>query len=213
MNLHKPLLVCAENVPHLARMEGGKVIKKIKKDFEKEGYRVVIWDLYAPDYGVPQNRRRLFFICIRKDLDGMPEKPKPTFLGKHRTIKWAIGDLEKINDESVPNQSQYFKASKAKKGNGQGDEKSKADKPAYTVRANAKSRVQFHYRLGRRLTVRECARIQTFPDNFTFPHSATTSIMQIGNAVPPILSHSVAISIKNFFENEKRYRIQQIKIS
>ena len=203
MRLHKPYLVCAENVPHLARMDGGRVLKRIQNDFENEGYKVVVWDLFAPDYGVPQNRRRLFFICVRIDLPGMPRKPKPTYVGKHRTIKWAIEDLEDIKDETVPNQSQFFKASKAKKGNGQGDERSKADKPAYTVRANAKSRVQFHYSLSRRLTVRECARIQTFPDNFAFPHSATTSIMQIGNAVPPVLAHAVALSIKSFLKGLK----------
>jgi DNA (cytosine-5)-methyltransferase 1 len=109
--------------------------------------------------------------------------------------------LANVTDESVKNQSQYFKASKAKRGNGQGDEMSNPDKPAYTVRANAKSRVQFHYSLPRRLTVRECARIQTFPDAFIFPHSATTNIMQIGNAVPPILAYRVAKSIHSFLIN------------
>jgi DNA (cytosine-5)-methyltransferase 1 len=103
----------------------------------------------------------------------------------------------------VPNQSQYFKASKAKKGNGQGDEKSKTGTPSYTIRANAKSRVQFHYYLDRRLTIRECARLQTFPDNFILPHSATTNIMQIGNAVPPMLAHKVALSISNFLQGIK----------
>ena len=200
MRIHRPAVVCAENVPNLARMQNGQVIKTIIRDFTKEGYRVEVWDLYAPDFGIPQNRRRLFFICVRNDIEGMPTQPKPTHIEKHLSIKWAIEDLENIDDESVPNQSQYFKASKAKKGNGQGDERSKADKPAYTVRANAKSRVQFHYSLERRLTVRECARIQTFPDNFTFPHSPTTSIMQIGNAVPPVLAHKVASCIHDFFQ-------------
>ena len=198
MRLHKPYVVCAENVPNLARMQKGEVIKTITRDFEKEGYKVDVWNLYAPDFGIPQNRRRLFFICTREDVPGMPQQPIPTNSGNYNSIKWAIEDLEKIIDESIPNQSQYFRASKAKKGNGQGDERSIADKPAYTVRANAKSRVQFHYSLDRRLTVRECARIQTFPDNFIFPHSATTSIMQIGNAVPPILAHKVAQAIHNF---------------
>lgn len=198
MSLHKPKIVIAENVPNLARMQNGEVIKKIMQDFKKEGYRIEVWDLYAPDYGVPQNRRRLFFVCVRNDIEGMPEKPAATHINNHRSIKWAIEDLELVLDESIPNQSQYFKASKAKKGNGQGDELSKADKPAYTVRANAKSRVQFHYSLERRLTVRECARIQTFPDTFIFPHSATTSIMQIGNAVPPMLAYQVGQSIYHF---------------
>jgi DNA (cytosine-5)-methyltransferase 1 len=203
MRVHKPLIVCGENVPNLARMQNGEVLKIITDDFKAEGYKVVVWDLYAPDFGIPQNRRRLFFICVRSDIEGFPTKPKPAFSDNHRSIKWAIDDLSDILDESVPNQSQYFKASKAKKGNGQGDEKSHADKPAYTVRANAKSRVQFHYSLNRRLTVRECARIQTFPDSFTFPHSATTSIMQIGNAVPPMLAYTVAKSIRNFIKTIK----------
>jgi DNA (cytosine-5)-methyltransferase 1 len=185
-------------------MQGGDVIRIIKEDMEKEGYRVQIWDLYAPDFGVPQNRRRLFFICVRNDLSGAPAPPEPTHIGRHRTISWAIDDLREVTDESVANQSQYFKASKAKRGNGQGDERSRADEPAYTVRANAKSRVQFHYELNRRLTVRECARIQTFPDTFEFPHSATTNIMQIGNAVPPLLAYRVAASIKTFLNGLDR---------
>lgn len=103
-----------------------------------------------------------------------------------------------ITDNTVPNQGEYFGASKAKKGNGQGDESNKKDKPAYTIRANPKSRVQFHYSLERRLTVRECARIQTFPDDFTFKFSKTVNISQIGNAVPPMLAYLVAKSVAEY---------------
>lgn len=201
MAKHRPLIVCGENVPNLARMESGEVLKKIVSDFKAEGYKVQVWDLYAPDYGVPQSRRRLFFICTRNDLTGEPVPPTPLDSNKHLTTKWALEDLELINDESIPNQSQYFKASRAKRGNGQGDETCKADAPSYTIRANAKSRVQFHYALERRLTVRECARLQTFPDTFVFPHSATSSIMQIGNAVPPVLAYAVATQITKFLES------------
>ncbi|WP_234829449.1 DNA (cytosine-5-)-methyltransferase, partial [Pseudomonas coronafaciens] len=203
MRLHKPKIVCAENVPNLARMQNGEVLRTIIKDFENVGYKVQVWDLFAPDYGIPQNRRRLFFICTRVDLEGEPVRPHAEYTLRRRGTKWAIGDLEGVLDESVPNQSQYFKASKAKRGNGQGDEHCKAEEPSYTIRANAKSRVQFHYTLDRRLTIRECARLQTFPDNFEFPHSATTNVMQIGNAVPPVLSHAVATSIKLFLEGIK----------
>lgn len=196
----KPLVVCAENVPNLARMQSGAVLETITKDFAAQGYKVQVWNLYAPDYGVPQNRRRLFFVCTREDLPGEPKLPIPEYLGKPLTTKWAISDLENITDETVPNQSQYFKASRAKRGNGQGDERCKAYEPSYTIRANAKSRVQFHYSLDRRLTVRECARLQTFPDTYVFPHSATSSVMQIGNAVPPVLAHVVASSITEFLE-------------
>jgi len=198
MEAHSPSIVIGENVPGLANIEGGEALKKIVEDFESCGYRFNVWNLYAPDYGVPQNRTRLFIVGVRNDLPGFPVCPKPEFVGNHRTIKWAIEDLMEIDCESISNQSQYFKASKAKKGNGQGDEISKPNSPSYTVRANAKSRVQFHYSLERRLTIRECARLQTFPDGFHFPHSATSNIMQIGNAVPPMLAHKVAHEISKY---------------
>lgn len=198
---NKPPLFCAENVPHLGKMDNGKILRHIINCFENAGYKVDVWNLYAPDYGVPQTRRRLFIVGVRSDIAGFPRKPIAKFENNHRTIKWAIDDLKTISDDSVHNQSQYFKASVAKRGNGQGDEKSSPDLPGYTVRANAKSRVHFHYELDRRLTVRECARLQTFPDTFFFPHSATANIMQIGNAVPPLLANCVAKQLANFFKS------------
>ena len=200
MKTHRPKVVLAENVPHLASMGGGSVMDTIVEDLQDAGYTFEVWRLFAPDYGVPQSRTRLFFVGVRNDINGFPLKPKPTHAGNHRSIDWAIKDLEKIHDESIPNQSQYFKASRAKKGNGQGDETNKTGTPSYTIRANAKSRVHYHYKLDRRLTVRECARLQTFPDDFAFPHSATTNVMQVGNAVPPLLAHHVARSIADFMK-------------
>ncbi len=202
MGVHNPPIVVGENVPGLENMQKGAVLEIIKDDLRSPGYKVDVWKLFAPDYGIPQRRTRLFIIAVRDDLAGFPAAPPPIHnVHIYRTAKWAIEDLEKVVDESVPNQSQYFKASKAKNGNGQGDETTPADAPSYTVRANAKSRVQFHYSLGRRLTIRECARLQSFPDNFVFPHSATTNIMQIGNAVPPLLGNFVAKSIADYLEN------------
>lgn len=206
MNQYKPLMVIGENVINLERMENGEVIKTIRSDLTNAGYQVEVWKMFAPDYGVPQRRTRLFFICVRNDIHekyGMPQKPEPTFTDNYRSIEWAIGDLVEVTDESVPNQSQFFGASKAKKGNGQGDESNKKDQPAYTIRANPKSRVQFHYSLDRRLTVRECARIQTFPDNFAFTHSKTTSVSEIGNAVPPMLAYVVASAVSKYLAEVK----------
>ncbi len=202
MEYHQPRVVIAENVPNLGRMKNGAVLATILCDLAScgPGYRFGVWPIYAPDYGVPQARSRLFLVGVRADLPGCPEPPAPNHLWQNRSIDWAINDLENIEDDSIANQSQYFRASKAKKGNGQGDEVSRAGEPAYTVRANAKSRVQFHYRLPRRLTVRECARLQTFPDSFTFPYAATTNIMQIGNAVPPILAFQVGESIAQYIK-------------
>lgn len=203
-NRYNPEIVIGENVPGLENIKDGKVLDKITKDLSRAGhlgYRVDVWKMYAPDYGVPQSRTRLIIVGVRNDLAGFPAKPTPAFNeNNYHSTRWAIEDLEAIIDDTVPNQSQYFRASRANRGNGQGDEISPADLPSYTIRANAKSRVQFHYSLPRRLTVRECARIQTFPDTFVFPHSATTNIMEIGNAVPPMLGNLVANSIQKYLE-------------
>lgn len=201
MREHQPKVIIGENVPGLSNIRKGSVLATIRKDIESVGYRTQVWTLHAPDYGIPQRRTRIFIVGVREDMPGMPQEPKTTFTrDTYRTIEWAIKDLEGISDESVPNQSQYFRASKAKKGNGQGDETSRAAEPSYTVRANAKSRVQFHYKLPRRLTVRECARLQTFPDDFVFGHSATTNVMQIGNAVPPVMGTVVANAIAQYLK-------------
>ncbi len=210
MKEHHPAVVVGENVINLERMDNGKVLETIKEDLSKVGYKVEVWKIFAPDYGIPQRRTRLFFICVRNDLYdgfGFPEKPKEEFIGNHRSVEWAVGDLVEVTDDSIPNQDQYFAASRAKKGNGQGDEHNKKDKPAYTIRANPKSRVQFHYSLNRRLTVRECARIQTFPDDFVFSHAKTASVSQIGNAVPPVLAHKVAKSIAAYLDAVKEESI------
>ncbi|UWG95946.1 DNA cytosine methyltransferase [Dehalobacter sp. DCM] len=199
MNCHKPMMVIGENVPNLAKMNSGSVLQTILDDFTNAGYHFEVWTMQAKEYGVPQGRVRLIFVGVRNDLDGFPIEPTPT--NQIHSIEWAIGDLIDITDDSIPNQNEYFKANKAKKGNGQGDEANRADAPAYTIRANAKSRVHFHYQLDRRLTVRECARIQTFPDNFVFKHSKTTNIMQIGNAVPPILAHFVGRVVAQYLKN------------
>lgn len=201
MKKHQPMIVIGENVINLERMDGGNVLKTMVKDLSDVEYNVQVWNLFAPDYGVPQMRKRLFIICVRNDVfkkHGFPQKPIGKFVNNYRSIEWAIGDLMGESGGRVPNQDQYFGASRAKKGNGQGDECNMRDKPAYTIRANPKSRVQFHYSLDRRLTVRECARIQTFPDDFVFTHAKTVSISQIGNAVPPLLAYEVANTIATY---------------
>lgn len=203
---YQPLLMIGENVPGLETIGKGKVLETIVNDIKKCGYTVEIWRLFAPDFGVPQTRRRLIIIAVRNDIFaqyGLPKQPEPAFdKENYRTTKWAIGDLESIADNSVPNQAQYSRATLATGGTGQGDDVCHADAPSYTIRANSKGRVEFHYSLKRRLTVRECARIQTFPDDFVFPHNnVCTNILEIGNAVPPILGNVIANSVQNFLED------------
>jgi DNA (cytosine-5)-methyltransferase 1 len=195
MQVHQPEIVVAENVPHLSRLAGGEYIRTILSQFESCGYEFIVWELFAPDYGLAQSRRRLFLVGSRRDLGPPPMPPAPTHLGQHVPIEVAIGDLVSISDESITNQSQFFVATRATAGGGQGDHRNERGKVAYCIRANAKARIQFHYELERRLTVRECARLQSFPDEFVFPFAAMPSMEQIGNAVPPLLGHLVAQTV------------------
>lgn len=198
MKVYQPEIVVAENVPHLGRLHGGKYLKTILSDFESCGYKFDVWELYGPEYGLPQSRRRLFLVGTREDIKSRPLCPAPTHRNHYVSIDEAISDLETITDESVTNQSQYFVATRATAGGGQGDHTNRRGEPAYCIRANAKARIQFHYELDRRLTVRECARVQSFPDEFVFPFSAMTCMAQVGNAVPPLLAYKVATAISEF---------------
>lgn len=204
---HQPAVVVAENVPYLAKLSNGELLQTIIEEFEEIGYVMRVWELFCPDFGLPQNRTRLFIVGVRSDIaeaNGFPYGPEPTHFMRHVTIDDAIGDLSKVEDESVCNQSQYFVATKATKGAGQGDQVSVRGEVSYAVRANPKARVHFHYELPRRLTVRECARLQSFPDEFAFPFSTSNNMMQIGNAVPPIVAHKVASEIALFMSKVRR---------
>jgi DNA (cytosine-5)-methyltransferase 1 len=198
---HRPEIVIGENVPHLARMQGGKFLRRIVEDVEDSGYRCDVWNLYAPDYGLPQSRRRLIIIGVRNDLNGFPALPPASHKFKHLPIDSALADLEDVADERVCNQSQYFIASRATAGGGQGDHVNVTGTLAYCIRANSRGRIQFHYKLDRRLTVRECARLQSFPDGFVFPYTTQRNLTLIGNAVPPILAHAVAKSVAAFLKD------------
>lgn len=200
MKVHRPKLVVGENVPLLGGMKGGSLLNKIVADLTEVGYIVKCWFLNCPDYGLPASRRRIIITCIRNDLSGSIQAPAPTHLFKPLTIDEALDDLIPVKDESIPNQSQYFVATKATAGAGQGDQVSQRGQVGYAVRANAKARIHFHYELERRLTVRECARLQSFPDEFVFPHSTGGNMMVIGNAIPPIVGHHIGKSVLDFFK-------------
>ena len=200
MKTHKPDIVIGENVPHLATLHGGKYLRQILQDIKVTGYNTIVWELFAPLYGLSQSRKRLIIVAVREDLGFPPDAPKPKLTTGYLPIEHAIGDLEDVLDESVTNQSQYFVATRATSGGGQGDHTNKRGELAYCIRANAKARIQFHYSLDRRLTVRECARLQSFPDEFVFPFAAMSNMTQIGNAVPPILGHAIASTIADYIE-------------
>ncbi|MBQ8392873.1 MAG: DNA cytosine methyltransferase [Clostridia bacterium] len=202
----KPKVFLAENVKGLISWGNGLAIKTITNDFAKLGYKVDYKLFNAADYGVPQSRERVIIIGVRNDIEKNIEWAIPTHSSTDTTllpwvtIKEAIGDLE--NDQkhrSLPNYG-YSKA-KFCKGK-QGNTITKADKPAPTMRAEHHGNIEFHYSLPRRLSAREAARIQTFPDNFVFYKSVSDAYRQVGNAVAPVFAWHMAQTIIKILEGE-----------
>ncbi|MFH1619950.1 MAG: DNA cytosine methyltransferase [bacterium] len=192
-----PVVFIAENVRGLLTMNSGGAIQTIVKDFEALGYHVVYKLLTAADYGVPQTRERVIIVGTRKNMLPPFEYPKPT-LCKDRWInlKTAIGDLEKAAEGSMPNH--YW--SNARKNKGQGNGLVSAEKPGPTMRTEHHGNIEWHWNGKRRLSAREAARIQSFPDNFIFLPSTSAAYKQIGNAVPPVLAWHLAADMQHFLD-------------
>lgn len=195
----KPMLFLAENVKGLLTIDNGTAINIIKNDFAALGYHVNHKLLLAADYGVPQMRERVIIIGTRKDV--LPrfeddDYPKPTHKRKHISVKDALADLEDVKEGDFLNH--YW--SKAKKNKGQGNNVIDADEPGPTMRTEHHGNIEFHWNGRRRLSAREAARIQSFPDNMEFLPSTSQAYKQIGNAVPPVFAWHIAKSIEKFLK-------------
>lgn len=205
----QPKVFLAENVKGLLTMNNGDAIKQIVKDFEGLGYHVSFKLLLTADFGVPQKRERVVIIGARKDI-----LPKFSFsknlhkLEKRVLLGQAIQDLENIEEGDKIN---HF-WSKAKKNKGQGNGLVSRDSLAPTMRAEHHGNIEFHWNGSRRLSAREAARIQSFPDDFTFHPSTSSAYKQIGNAVPPVFAWHIAAAISQFLsENlcQESYELQE----
>jgi DNA (cytosine-5)-methyltransferase 1 len=85
--------------------------------------------------------------------------------------------------------------SRANRSPDQGDRRLIADRAGYTIRAECHGNIQWHYELPRRISMREAARIQSFPDNFIFDAKLRETERQIGNAVPPVMAWHIAEAV------------------
>lgn len=224
----KPKFFLAENVKGMMAKRHNQAVENIVSEFEDSGYNVFIFLLNACDYGVPQDRKRVFYVGFRKDLMINFEEPKP--YKTKLTFKDAIYDLK---DNAIP-------ALPMNKTNGQNclylnheyfigayspifmsrNRVRGWDEQAFTVQASGRQ-CQLHpqapkmpkveknknifepgkEKLYRRLSVRECARIQGFPDDFEFYYTnLNDAYKMIGNAVPINLAYEMAKSIKEAIE-------------
>lgn len=216
INKIKPTFFVAENVHGLVHERNSSSFKTILKLFEKAGYTVSWKVLQASDYGVPQDRRRVFIVGYKKTLKKTFVFPSP--LTEKVTLRDAIGDLAKLklgttrkvkNHEFVDSGYSSIFMSRNRVRNW--------DEQSFTILATDRH-IPFHPQapkmirtdterrafvpgkehLYRRLTVRECARIQTFPDDYIFKYKhIRNAYKMIGNAVPVELAYHIACTIKD----------------
>ncbi len=193
----QPKAFVAENVGGLLLRKNESSFLKILSDFKHLGYNVTYHLYHAEEYGVPQTRQRVIFVGTRKNLPSFIP-PEPTTCIP-LTAKDAIGDLENLDE----NKAFSHIWSKANVSGEQGNRRMVADRPGYTIRAECHGNIQFHYSLPRRISMREAARIQSFPDSFVFPCGLRDTERQIGNAVPPVLAWHIAESLENVLEYDQ----------
>ncbi len=227
VNEKKPKFFVMENVPGMVTSKHIKAFNEFLDLFRNAGYRIRYELMNAADFKIPQDRLRVIVVGIREDLD--VEFLFPVKLdSKPVTLLQAIGDLKATpvpyaNEQVCPDKSpipnhDYYKALFDKKFMARNRIRS-WDELSFTIQAQAKNEplhpqapkmeyvspdkrkfVEGKEQLYRRLSVRECARIQTFPDSFKFIYdNVVDGYKMVGNAVPPRLAYHIALSINNCF--------------
>ena len=193
----KPKVFIAENVGGLLLKQNEYSLNKILEDFNSLGYNLSYQLYHAEQYGVPQTRERVIFVGTQKGLSAFTP-PKPT-------TETPITAYEALHDlEEHPEDKEFSHIwSNAKVSGEQGNRRLLANRPGYTMRAECHGNIQFHYNLPRRISMREAARIQSFPDSFSFPCGLRETERQIGNAVPPVLAWHIANSVKSVIEGSR----------
>ena len=164
-------------------------------DFALPGYRVAHKLYLAADYGVPQMRERIFIVGVKGDEPFTHPEP----VDGRMTAKEALEDLECAGEDKATSHMW----SKAQRSPEQGNRRLKADKPATTIRAEHHGNVQWHYKLDRRISLCEAARLQSFPDDFEFVCAMRATERQIGNAVPPVLAWHIAKAVRGHVDPDR----------
>ena len=223
----QPKIFVAENVKGMMTLGKGEVFKQIVQDFAAAGYTIYHKLLNSAEYGVPQIRERVILVGVRNDIDFEYVHPEPTHgygvegLKEVVTLREAIGDLEDDpGDYFTGSYSTIFMSRNRKK---------RWDQPSFTIQASGRQapihpagtpmehvgKDRYIFTDGeennRRLSVKEIARIQTFPDWYEFSRGNSNRnenakldlvYKQIGNAVPVRLALAVAEPIAEWVKEQ-----------
>lgn len=224
----QPKFFLAENVSGMLAKRNDEARNNIIKMFDEAGYDVCLKMLNAADYGVAQDRDRVFYVGFRKDLNVKFEYPKPQ--EKKLTFRDIIWDLKDSAIPSLPKNKtngdnckfpnhEFFTGSYSPIFLSRNRVRS-WDEQAFTVQASGRQ-CQLHPQapkmefveknwfrfvpgkedLYRRLTVREAARVQGFPDDFKFYYTdVNDGYKMIGNAVPVMLAYAMASQIATYLK-------------
>lgn len=213
LNFYNPMLFLMENVIGMLSMKtdnNEKIIDIIMQHLEVN-YNCIICKLYASDFEVPQNRRRVIIIGVRKDLNILPTEP--VVVSTHRIpVKQVLEEKENIPtnyflSEKALNGIRIKKERSKKNGNGFGAQFLDMNKPSYTIPARYwkdgyDALVYYDKNTIRRLTILELKRIQSFPDDYIIEGSKKDVIIQIGNAVACKFAYHLGKHVINLLKIE-----------
>lgn len=212
----QPMFFIAENVKGLVSLGKGEILRHVVRDFTEAGYLTTWAVLNSADYGVPQKRMRFVMLGIRNDLQeqSLIFPPKPTHQSleakkkQHGLFNWltvgeALAHIPEPEDATeIPNHD--YSRYKLRFNGHLGHRRINPDAPAPTVtgRGDEKGGVVVLHHPGnhRRMSARELAIVQSFPDDFVFYGTKTSAYRQIANAVPPLLGKAIGLMLS---ENEK----------
>ena len=245
VEIFKPKIFVMENVPGILTMDGGKVIKRIERSFLKIDYKIQYKILHASDFGVPQERKRIFIVGSKKKIpmnklfpnsktsvvtveDALSDlsdlgindrltaykiKPKSKFQSQMRKKSKVIFNHESCN-HSIKIQKRFAKIHVGKNGGKILKYSGTKKRDYYRMHPKTTSKTIttipedfIHYKQNRIPTVREMARLQSFPDDFEFLGPKMTGgkrrkiscpqYTQVANAVPPLLAEKLFKKIKS----------------
>lgn len=189
----RPKVFLMENVAALFNDKNGEYLKNVLREIEKLGYAVESRILNAADFGVPQDRKRLFVQGVLKEISDGPVWPKPLFWEKPEVLKSSwVTCREAIADLSFPFDSLPVRGLKEGERRypkfGSGARRQIADRPMFTITAeDSKSNKMIHPWFDRPLTMGELKRGMGFPDDFIVPKKTRA----LGNGVPPPMAYEL----------------------